>query len=103
MRKISNFCDYFVICNANSHRQVKAIADGIEEGLSKSDTGLRVKEGREDSGWVLLDYFDVVVHIFYGPLREFYSLERLWQDAPRIRARASVRKYVRKEGRRKTK
>ncbi len=103
MRKTSNFCDYFVICSGNSQRQVTAIADAVKEGLDKINIDSRVIEGTGESGWVLLDYFDVVVHIFYSPLREFYQLERLWQEAPRLRPRMGMKKNARKAGRRKLK
>jgi ribosome-associated protein len=86
MRKVSNFCDFFVILNATSSRQIRAISEAIEEELYKE----RIKplapgQSNEDSGWVLLDFLTVIVHIFSKPMREFYSLERLWQDAPRVR------------------
>ena len=103
MCKAGNFCDYFVICSGNSHRQVKAIADNIKEGLQARTVSPRFIEGQDESGWTLVDCGDVVVHIFYAPVREFYNLERLWQDAPRIKMLPDKRKNVRKAGRRKSK
>ena len=84
MRKSVNFCDYFVICTGSSDRRVRAIADGIDEGLSKWGIKLRYRQGLKESRWVLLDMGDVVVHAFVQELREFYGLEHLWQDAPEV-------------------
>jgi ribosome-associated protein len=80
----SSVTDYFVICSGNSDRQVKAIAVHIEEKLkTKGFVPLGV-EGKREGRWILMDYGDVVVHIFYQPVREFYELERLWSEAPRL-------------------
>ena len=84
MRKVVNFCDYFVICTGSSDRRVRAIADGIDEGLAKPGLKIRFSHGLKESRWVLLDTGDVVAHIFVQELREFYGLEHLWQEAPRI-------------------
>ena len=82
LRKLATFADYFVICSADSDVQVKAIANQIDESLS--DEGIKCwhKEGLKALSWVLLDYVDVVVHIFRKDAREFYNLEKLWGDAP---------------------
>lgn len=82
LRKIVSFTDYFVVCSADSDTQVKAIADQVDKALS--DEGIRCwhKEGLKALSWVLLDYVDVVVHIFKKDAREFYNLEKLWGDAP---------------------
>lgn len=84
VRKIANFCDFFIILTASSMRRGKAIADNIQDGLKKNNVFIRNKEGGEDSEWILLDLFDIVVHIFSSRLREFYKLDRLWSDAPLI-------------------
>ncbi len=84
VKKISSFTDYFVICSGNSDRQVQAIATHIEEKLGKQGVRPLSTEGKREGRWVLLDYGEVVVHVFYQPVREFYDLERLWSDAPRI-------------------
>jgi ribosome-associated protein len=86
MRKACDFCDYFFIASANSSVHLKAIAEAIEEDLEK-DKIKPLFSFREqlDSGWIVLDYVDVVVHLFYKPLREFYNLEYLWQDAPKVK------------------
>lgn len=84
LRDIHNsVCDYFVICHGDSSTQVKAIADFVEEETRKS-IGEKPwhTEGQENSEWILLDYVNVVVHIFHREAREFYSLEKLWADAP---------------------
>ncbi|MDZ7765341.1 MAG: ribosome silencing factor [Melioribacteraceae bacterium] len=81
LKKLSAFADYFVICSASSDTQVKAIADAVDKELR--DRGIKTyhKEGYEALNWVLLDYFDVVVHIFKSEARAFYNLEKLWGDA----------------------
>ena len=84
MRKVVNFCDYFVICTSSSDRRVRAIADGIDEGLSKVGLKIRFIQGLQEARWILLDTGDIVVHIFIQELREFYGLEHLWQNAPRV-------------------
>jgi len=87
MRKVATFCDYFVIASGTSLRQVNAIAKGIEEDLSLDKIkSLSRPSPTDESGWVVLDFVSVVVHIFYKPMREFYSLERLWSDAKKVRA-----------------
>ncbi len=89
MRKAVNFCDYFVICSSTSQRRMGAIADGIDEELAKFQIPPRQSKGDRDSHWMLLDYGDVVVHVFTEDLREFYGLEHLWQDAPKVRWKAA--------------
>ena len=81
---LTSVADYFVICSGRSDTQVQAIADAIaHDGASRGMRPLAI-EGREQGRWVLLDYGDVVVHVFYTPVREFYDLERLWVRAPRV-------------------
>lgn len=82
LQNIASFADYFVICSADSDTQVKAIADEIDKNLK--DDGIKCwhKEGLNALTWVLLDYVDVVVHIFKKESREFYNIEKLWGDAP---------------------
>jgi ribosome-associated protein len=84
MRGISSFTDYFIICSGRSDRQVQGIADSVETEMKKAGISPLGIEGFTEGKWVLLDYGDVVVHVFYAPIREFYDLERLWADAPRI-------------------
>ena len=86
MRKVSNFCDYFIILNGTSGRHIRAIAEAITEELLKNRIKPLVSgQSQEESEWVLLDFQTVIVHIFSKPMREFYSLERLWQDASKVR------------------
>lgn len=78
----SSVSDYFVICNADSSTQVKAIADSVEDEIFKSFKSVpRHKEGQEHAEWIILDYFDVVIHIFKTEKRNFYGIEDLWGDA----------------------
>jgi len=88
LRKASAFTDFFLLCTGNTSRQVEAIADGIEEALRKEGLKPSLVEGRERAEWVLLDYFDFVVHVFTPATRAFYDLERLWGDAERIEVSA---------------
>ena len=82
LREISAVCDWFVLVSAGSARRVKAISDSIQKELSKEKYSLLNIEGRHNPYWTLLDYNDVVVHVFYKDVRAFYGLERLWSDAP---------------------
>jgi ribosome-associated protein len=83
LRGVLGYADYFVICSGNTDRQVKAIHDGIHLGM-KQEHGLlpRRVEGLPQAHWVLMDYLDVVVHVFTPETREFYRLEQLWGEAP---------------------
>mgnify|MGYP001615630178 FL=1 len=105
LRKISNFCDFFVVVSATSGRRAETIADHIKDGLYKEDIPVRAREQDESLQWVLLDAHDVVAHIFTGDARKFYNLESLWQDAKRITfpKPKNVRKKIRKPIKRKLK
>jgi len=92
LRKLTSAVDWFVILSADSEPQVLAIADHIVETLSKEGSRAWHVEGQESRKWVLIDYVDVVVHVFYSKTREFYSLETLWGDAPMIRVGESAQK-----------
>ncbi len=81
LRGLSSMTDHFIICHGESDVQVKAIADAIVEGMGKEGVKVWHIEGYEYLNWVLLDYVDVVVHIFRKEARKFYNLERLWGDA----------------------
>lgn len=76
--------DYFVICSANSNTAVRALSDYVEEGMKDLGEGLPQKEGKDGYNWLLMDYGDVIAHIFYKETREFYDLEKLWNDAPAV-------------------
>jgi ribosome-associated protein len=82
LRRLSPYVDYFIVCTGTSERQLKAIADGIEEHiLTTSNAKPRRREGAAESGWILMDYVGVVVHIFSASQRKFYQLEQLWKEA----------------------
>ena len=81
MRELSASTDYFVVCSANTATQVRAIADSIEEQLQEAGVDFFHKEGYREGEWVLLDYGDVVAHVFMQEAREYYALEQLWGDA----------------------
>ena len=76
--------DYFVICTASSNRQVKTVIEGIEDSIRELGEKPTRREGEDEAGWWLLDYIDVVVHVFGEEERDYYDLERLWRDAPRL-------------------
>jgi ribosome-associated protein len=83
LRGVLDYTDYFVVCSGNTARQSKAIHDGILEGLKREhDVVPRRVEGSPQTGWILMDYMDVVVHIFTPETRDFYRLEQLWGEAP---------------------
>ena len=83
LRGVLGYTDYFVICSGNTDRQTKAIHDAVNEGMKK-DHGIlpRRVEGLSESRWILLDYLDVVVHVFTPETRDLYALERLWGEVP---------------------
>ena len=84
MKEVTTLADYFVICEGTSNRQLNAIRDGILESLKEQGYGLHHKEGSSESGWILLDYEDILVHIFSPERRAYYQLEELWQEAPTV-------------------
>ncbi len=94
LREIENtVCDYFIICNGTSNTQVNAIVNSVQKLVSKT---LREKpwhvEGSNNAEWVLLDYVDVVVHVFQKQIREFYNIEGLWGDATSLKINTSTKK-----------
>jgi ribosome-associated protein len=84
LRELEGVADYFLICSAQSELQVKAIAEAVEEKLRQSGMRPWHVEGREGRRWVLLDYVEMVVHVFHHRTREYYLLERLWGDARKV-------------------
>lgn len=84
VKALTTLADYFVICEGNSERQINAIYDGILENMKEEDIRTYGKEGTPESGWILLDYGNVLVHIFSPAKREYYQLENLWQEAPTV-------------------
>ncbi len=89
LRKADAFTDYFVICSGQNPRQIRAIADAVMEALAARGARPSHLEGYERSEWVLIDYFDFVVHIFSPEARLFYGLERLWGSAEHLPVPAS--------------
>jgi ribosome-associated protein len=83
--------DVFLLVTGTSDRQLKAVAESIEERARRHGRKPQQREGRAESGWMLLDFGDVVVHLFSPEQRDFYSLERLWADVPRIDRRTGAR------------
>ena len=81
---LTTIADYFIICSAESERQVKAIMEGIDSFLAESGESPFSVEGEKTLGWLIMDYSDVIVHIFKEEVRDFYQLERLWGDAPKL-------------------
>ena len=84
LRKAAGFTDYFVLASGNNARQVRAIADAVIEALSAAGAKPAHVEGYDRSEWILLDYFDFIVHVFAPETRMFYGLERLWGNAERV-------------------
>jgi ribosome-associated protein len=84
LRDVLGYTDYFVICSGNTDRQTKAIHDRIHQGMKNEHQVLpRRVEGLAEARWILMDYLDVVVHVFTPDAREFYRLEQLWGEAPK--------------------
>lgn len=84
VRELIGITDYFLICSGNNERQVRTIVEEIEGQLRPIGARPYRREGERELRWVVLDYLDVVVHVFHQEERDFYELERLWQDAPRV-------------------
>lgn len=82
--EISSLADYFLVASGTSTTQVKAMADEVEFRLKELGIMPRRVEGYQSAAWIVLDYADVIVHLFYEETRQFYSLERLWSDAPEV-------------------
>ncbi|HWP92335.1 MAG TPA: ribosome silencing factor [Thermodesulfobacteriota bacterium] len=85
MKTLTDVTDYFIICSADSDRGVKTIVDNIEKKLKELGLKIMGIEGYTEGRWVLIDTSDVIIHVFYDPVRRFYDLEGLWIDAPRIK------------------
>ncbi|MCL2013872.1 MAG: ribosome silencing factor [Oscillospiraceae bacterium] len=84
IRELSIIADYFIIAGGRSSTQVKTLADEVEAKTKELGKSPERKEGIASANWIILDYLDVVVHIFYGETREFYKLEKLWADGEKI-------------------
>jgi ribosome-associated protein len=90
LRKAAGFTDFFVICSGTSSRQIRAIVDGIMDSLAAVGVKPAHVEGYDRSDWILVDYFDFIVHVFARETRLFYGLERLWGSAERIEVQPSL-------------
>jgi ribosome-associated protein len=88
VRDLTSVADAFLICSGRSNRQVTAIADYVLRSLKKQGKKPLSVEGKKEGHWVLLDYGEVIIHIFYEPLRSFYDLEGLWIDAKRVKTKS---------------
>jgi len=82
--KISPFADYFVIVNGSNERQVQALADNVQEKLAEQGVEMRNVEGYRSGNWILMDFNEVIVHVFDAETRSFYELERLWSDGETV-------------------
>jgi ribosome-associated protein len=82
MRELVVYTDYMIVCTGSTPRQTKAISDEIRKQLKEQGTSPRRIEGEREAEWILMDYLDVVVHVFTPQAREFYRLDRLWGEAP---------------------
>ncbi len=81
---LTSIADYFVICSGNSERQVKAIAEAIRQEMARRFKDHATLEGKAAANWILLDYRDIIVHIFREDIRTYYGIENMWRDAPQI-------------------
>ncbi len=84
VEELTSITDYFLIASGNSTRQVQAIARHLTKRMREAGFRAYGKEGEQEGHWILIDYGDVVIHLFYQPIREFYDLEGLWVEAPRV-------------------
>lgn len=94
LKEISAFADYMIVCSGASERQVQAISQEIQQFLKKADVRPLGVEGEANGQWVLLDYDDIVISVFYEPTRSFYDLENLW-DAPRMKVEENKKEIKR--------
>ena len=90
----TSIADYFIVCSGRSDRQVQSIAQGIEENAAEEGLRPYAVEGAQRGHWALIDFSDVIVHVFYEPLREFYDLDGLWGQAPKAKLPEPVAKLV---------
>jgi ribosome-associated protein len=94
VREHTSIADYFIVCSGRSDRQVQSIAQGIEEGAAEQGLKPFAVEGTQRGHWALMDFSDVIVHIFYEPVREFYDLDGLWGQAPKAKLPEPVAKLA---------
>ena len=84
LRGLASFADYFVIMSADSQRQLKSLREEMTEALEDAGASLHHSEGKSEAGWILLDFTDVIIHLFGSEEREFYRLDQLWSGAPQV-------------------
>jgi ribosome-associated protein len=90
----TSIADYFIVCSGRSDRQVQSIAQGIEENAAEEGVKPFAVEGTQRGHWALIDFSDVIVHVFYEPVREFYDLDGLWGQAPKAKLPEPVAELV---------
>jgi len=100
--EIASFADYFLLCTGDSSRQMQAIADEVEQRLKAHGIRPSHVEGYQNAEWILMDYLDLVVHIFSKNARVYYDLERLWRDGKRLEANQLIQEKAPKPGLKKT-
>lgn len=84
IRNISSIADYFIIADGTNKNQVQAMCDNVEESMTKSGFRMKSIEGYSEGGWILLDYYDIIIHIFSDEARRFYNIERIWSDGAEV-------------------
>jgi len=94
VRELTSIADYFILCSGRSDRQVQSIAQGLDENGREEGFKPFAVEGMQRGHWVLMDFSDVIVHVFYEPVREFYDLDGLWGHAPRAKLPETYAKLV---------
>jgi ribosome-associated protein len=94
VRELTSIADYFILCSGRSDRQVQSIAQGLDENGREEGFKPFAVEGMQRGHWVLMDFSDVIVHVFYEPVREFYDLDGLWGHAPRAKLPEAYAKLV---------
>ena len=94
VRDLTSIADYFIVCSGRSDRQVQSIAQGLQDEGGEEGVKPFAVEGTQRGHWVLMDFSDVIVHIFYEPIREFYDLDGLWGDAPKAQLPDSYAKLA---------
>ena len=94
VREFTSIGDYFIVCSGRSDRQVQSIAQGLEENSVEIGFKPFAVEGASRGHWVLMDFSDVIVHVFYEPVRRFYDLDGLWGHAPRVKLPEAFAKLV---------
>jgi ribosome-associated protein len=94
VREYTSIADYFILCSGRSDRQVQSIAQGIVENAAEEELRPFAVEGTQRGHWALIDFSDVIVHVFYEPVREFYDLDGLWGQAPKAKLPEPVAKLV---------